>query len=84
MTTRDDNSVKRDKIMSFVRKYWKSYKRSPSIREIGEAVNIASTSGVVWHLRVLEDQEEIELRTHNSVRSVIPKGMRVVFDENII
>ena len=47
----------RERILSFVQSYQETHGFSPTVREIGEAVELASPATVVHHhLRVLQQQ----------------------------
>lgn len=48
------------KILSYIRRYQEANGYSPSIREIGDHVNLASPSTVKYHLNVLEAREYIK------------------------
>jgi len=51
---RDDLSPTQRKILEFITETIRDHDRSPTIREIGEEIGIASTNGVRYHLSILE------------------------------
>ena len=60
MTIRDDLSPTQKKILKFITETIRDHDRSPTIREIGEEFGIASTNGVRYHLKVLEERGYIK------------------------
>ncbi|MBP8857927.1 MAG: hypothetical protein KBG60_09830, partial [Anaerolineaceae bacterium] len=62
------------KIMEFLMKFQDENGYSPSIREIGEHIGVASTSLVDYYLRQLEEREYIERDQHisRSIRVLRP------------
>ncbi len=66
------------KIMQFLTSFQETKGYSPSIREIGESINVKSTSLVDYYLRQLENMEYIR-RDQNTSRSIqILKPMRSI------
>lgn len=57
------------KILGFIQEYERKYKRSPSIREIGENCNISSASVVNYYLDQLERSGYIE-REKRTIRAL--------------
>lgn len=62
------------KIMKFLSEFQDNNGYSPSIREIGESINVASTSLVDYYLKQLEDMGYIQRDTHisRSIRILQP------------
>jgi repressor LexA len=54
------------KIMEFLTTFQEDHGYSPSIREIGESINVSSTSLVDYYLKQLEDQNYIDRDQHTS------------------
>ena len=65
------NEKTRQEILSFIRRFAKERGRSPSVREIGLAVGLRSTSSVYGYLRRMEKDGLIE-RDPMKPRSVRP------------
>lgn len=61
--TRANASETRNSIFRFIVRYISEHAFSPSIREIGRGVGIASTSTVYHHLKKLEEDGLLELRS---------------------
>lgn len=59
----------RQKIYDYLVEYFKENGYAPSVREIGEAVGLKSTSSVFSHLTILEEEGRIETRG-NSPRAI--------------
>jgi repressor LexA len=61
---------RREEILAFIRTYSDEHGYSPSIAEIGEAVEIVSPNAVRNHLHKLRDEGKIELtpRVARSIR----------------
>jgi repressor LexA len=57
---RSDITKTQRKILEFITVTIREHDRSPTIREIGEEFGIASTNGVRYHLRVLEERGYIK------------------------
>lgn len=64
-------SARQQKILSFVEGYGDEHGYPPSIREIGEAAAISSTSVVTYNLRVLQEKGYLERD------SAVSRGMRL-------
>ena len=62
-------SERHRKILQFLDKFNDDNGYSPSIRQIGEAINVNSTSLVDYYLRQLEEMDYIE-RDHHVSRSI--------------
>lgn len=62
--------LRRMKIMEFIRAYIRAHTYPPTLREIGQAVNIPSTNTVSWYLQQLDKRGELELipRTSRGIR----------------
>jgi repressor LexA len=69
---------KHKKVLEFVNEYQTRHGRPPSIREIGEKVNISSTSVVNYYLRQLENMGYIERDNR------VSRGMRLTGKVNQI
>jgi SOS-response transcriptional repressor LexA len=69
------------KIMLFLKDFWVQRKRSPTLREIQESLDISSASVVLYYMRNLEEAGEIELRPDRKARTFIPKGLVVSFKD---
>jgi repressor LexA len=67
-------SRRQEGILSFIRRFVNEHRFPPTIREIGEAVGISSTSVVNYNLNALEKKGMIE-RDRN-----VSRGLRVVED----
>lgn len=52
----------RQRVYDFIVEYIKKNGYAPTVREIGEAVSIKSTSNVVHHLIKLEDEGRIKMK----------------------
>jgi repressor LexA len=61
-------------ILRFIREYAEEHGRPPTNREIGEAIGVASTGHVDYHLRMLEQKGYLQ-RDPNTSRGLRP-GMR--------
>jgi repressor LexA len=51
-----DLSPRQDRMLSFIREFFADHSRPPTIREIGRAVGISSTSVVNYNLNILQDK----------------------------
>jgi len=51
-----DLSARQDRILRFIRDFFADHSRPPTIREIGRAVGISSTSVVNYNLNILQDK----------------------------
>lgn len=71
MASRKPLSVRQEGIMEFIRKYIGENRFPPSIREIGKAVGISSTSVVNYNLRRLEE------RGYLSREKEVSRGLRL-------
>ena len=60
MANQDKLSQRQQSILSYVWSYWKDSGRPPTIREIGRAANISSTSVVNYNLTKLEEKGFLE------------------------
>lgn len=60
MTNIDNLSRRQQNILKYVWEYWRESGRPPTIREIGSAVNISSTSVVNYNLNKLEEKGFLE------------------------
>ena len=68
-------SRRQERILNFIRRFVKEHQFPPTIREIGEAADISSTSVVNYNLNALEKKGMIE-RDRN-----VSRGLRVVEDD---
>jgi len=62
MTKRHDLTPMQERMLDFIAETIQEFDRSPTMREIGEALEISSTNGVRYHLSVLEDRGYIRRR----------------------
>lgn len=60
MANRDKLSTRQQNILQYIWDYWNEAGRPPTIREIGSAVNISSTSVVNYNLNKLEERGYVE------------------------
>ncbi len=65
MTNRHDLTPMQERMLDFIAETIRECDRSPTMREIGEALGISSTNGVRYHLSVLEDRGYI--RRHRGI-----------------
>ncbi len=64
-----DLSARQNRMLDFIRKFFTDHGRPPTIREIGEAVGISSTSVVNYNLNILQEKGYI-LRDREVSRGV--------------
>lgn len=71
---------RRQEILAFVASYTAQHRMSPTIKEIGAAVGLSSTSTVAAHLRILEREGVIthSLRVPRSICLTGPRGLEEV------
>lgn len=62
MTKRHDLTPMQERMLDFIAETIREFDRSPTMREIGEALGISSTNGVRYHLAALEDRGYIRRR----------------------
>jgi SOS-response transcriptional repressor LexA len=62
-------------MLAAIRDFWLEQQRSPTIRELQEALDIRSPNGVVAHLKPLAAKGLIELAAGTS-RGIWPAGLR--------
>jgi len=67
-----DLSPRQERMLSFIRQFFAEHSRPPTIREIGHAVDISSTSVVNYNLNILKDKGYI-LRDRE-----VSRGVRLV------
>ena len=73
--------TKRDKdVLDFIKKYMLEHGIVPSMREIGDGVNLYSPTSVYKHMKHLEKLGEIEWVKERSCRYKV-KGMTYVMEE---
>lgn len=65
MTTRHDITDAQERMLEYIIETIRDHDRSPTIREIGEAMGISSTNGVRYHLSALEERGYI--RRHRGI-----------------
>jgi repressor LexA len=53
-------SARQDRMLTFIREFFADHSRPPTIREIGRAVGISSTSVVNYNLNILQDKGFIQ------------------------
>jgi len=70
-------SRRQERMLSFIRRFVNERRFPPTIREIGEAVGISSTSVVNYNLNALEKKGKIE-RDRN-----VSRGLRVVEEDRV-
>ncbi len=70
MPTTDDLTVRQRALLEALRRLHRARGYPPSIRELGEAVGLASTSSVHRHVRILEQRGLVERRdgAHRTLR----------------
>lgn len=69
----------RNKILEFIVSYIKQHGYSPTVREIGQGVNLKSTSSVHRHLQKLLQEGKIETDAGlNTPRAIRVTGYRFV------
>lgn len=64
--------TKREEILTFIKEYVSVKQYPPTIREIGDAVNLSSTSSVHNHLNKLEEEGKLEIERNR------PRAIRVL------
>ncbi len=64
----------RDRILEYIREYCSTNGYGPTMREIADAVGVASKNTVAYHVRQLEAQGHIMRRAPRRHRSIIPAG----------
>lgn len=62
------------KVLRFVRSFTAAHGYSPSMREIGDAVGLSSTSSVSYQLRELEAKGLIRRNGQGSPRAIVGAG----------
>lgn len=69
------------KILLFIHEFKTQYDYSPSVREIGTATDVPSTSVVMYYMHILMDRGLIEFnpRESRTVR-LTPKGKKFIAD----
>ncbi len=70
-------SMRQENMLKFIRRFVREHHFPPTIREIGEAVGISSTSVVNYNLNVLEKKNFIE-RDKN-----VSRGLRVIESDEV-
>ena len=74
-------SVKKDEVLRFIKEFMKEHGYTPTIREIGEGIGLASASSVhLWFNRLALDGEII--RQGDGKRYTV-KGMRYIEDKGV-
>ena len=70
----------RSRILLVIEEYWREHGRPPTIREIGQAVDIESTGHVAYHVGILEQQGRVSREAGRSrgLLSMRPAGPRVL------
>jgi repressor LexA len=70
VTTLDDLTTRQRALLDALRRLHRTRGYAPSIRELGEAVGLASTSSVYHHVRILEERGLVERRkgAHRTLR----------------
>ena len=56
------NGVRQEQVLAALAAYWHEHGISPSLRELAEAVGVASPSTIAWHLRHLEKAWKVTSR----------------------
>lgn len=80
MANRDKLSTRQQNILSFIWDYWNTAGRPPTIREIGGAVNISSTSVVNYNLNRLEERGFLEREAEVSRGLKLTQKALAMFD----
>jgi len=83
MIRKEDKSNEiREKIMHEIINYFLMHGYAPTIKEIGEAVGLASSASVSYHINALLEEGRLETDAKiGASRAYRVKGMRVVFAE---
>lgn len=68
-TKKEIGLMKREEILTFIKEYISIRKYPPTIREIGEGVNLKSSSTVHNHLNKLAEEGKVEIE-RNSPRAI--------------
>ena len=68
-------------VLEMLRRYWRDNGRPPTVREIGESLGIASTNGVMCHLKALVKKGLVEHSPPGpggqvTTRGLWPAGLR--------
>lgn len=69
LTKKEATLIKREEILTFIKEYVSVKHYPPTIREIGDAVNLSSTSSVHNHLNKLEEEGKLEIE-RNRTRAI--------------
>ena len=69
LTKKETKSEKREEILTFIKEYVSVKNYPPTIREIGAAVNLSSTSSVHSHLNKLQEEGKLAIE-RNSPRAI--------------
>lgn len=82
MQYKDQNPMK-ERIMREITNYFIMHGYAPSLREIGDAAGLKSTSTVARYVDTLINEGKLESEAKNGAsRAYRVKGMRVVFVDN--
>lgn len=74
--------ILREKIMTEITNYFILHGYAPSMREIGDAVGLKSTSSVAHHINILTDEGKLESDAKvGASRAYRVSGMKVVFEQ---
>lgn len=80
MANRDKLSQRQQNILKYIWDYWRDSSRPPTIREIGHAVNISSTSVVNYNLNRLEEKGYVEREAEVSRGLKLTEKAMTLFD----
>ncbi|MBM6861964.1 hypothetical protein H9X78_16160 [Clostridium saudiense] len=72
LTKKEASLTKREEILTFIKEYVSLRQYPPTIREIGDAVNLKSSSSVHSHLNKLEKEGKLEIERNK------PRAIRVL------
>lgn len=75
---------RRDRVLAFVRAHVQRHGYAPSVREIGRAIDISSTSVVIYYLRRLADAGKLVRHDYVSRGLELPDAVTVFLGEEII
>lgn len=71
-------TVRQERVLAFVRRYWREHGFSPSLREIQAGIdkNAATGGGIVYTLGTLEDRGLLRLERGRTgrLRAIVPIG----------
>lgn len=75
-------NVVRENILTAITNYFILHGYAPSLREIGDAVGLKSTSSVAHHVNILTEEGKLESDAEaGASRAYRVSGMKVVFEQ---